>query len=262
MPPEDPGVGDDVRVHIATLDTAAATELCVRTAHRFAGHPFDLVVGDSGSTDGSNAMLRRLEAGGWLHLDVAPEGRRHAQWLDHWMQECPARYAVFVDSDMEFLTDGWLRDLVDVARRDGAAMVTSRVQHLVDHDHVDKDGAPRRWAPRPTPWLMLVDLAQVRGRVDAGFGFRVTDDPERPGGKVAYDTGAAFFEAVQRLGLAWAEMPEGWDCCYRHFGGMTWVRTRRISRARRAKLALKSLVIRLHLLRARLSARRPAGDAG
>ena len=34
MPPEDPGVGEDVRVHVATLDTAAATELCVRTARR------------------------------------------------------------------------------------------------------------------------------------------------------------------------------------------------------------------------------------
>jgi hypothetical protein len=43
----------EVRVHVATINTAAVTELCIRTMRHTAGYPFDLVVGDGGSTDGS-----------------------------------------------------------------------------------------------------------------------------------------------------------------------------------------------------------------
>ncbi|MGZ4735146.1 MAG: hypothetical protein ACXV8R_06035 [Acidimicrobiia bacterium] len=40
----------EVVVHVASLNTAAATELCVRSMRHYAGHEFDLVVGDGGST--------------------------------------------------------------------------------------------------------------------------------------------------------------------------------------------------------------------
>ena len=81
----------------------------------YAGHPFRLVVGDAGSTDGSVAMLRGFAARGWLDLEEAPDGRRHAEWLDRWVQRCATRYALFCDSDVEFLGPGWLADLVHAA---------------------------------------------------------------------------------------------------------------------------------------------------
>lgn len=246
-----------VRIHVATLDTAAATELCIRTIHRFAGMPFDLVIGDGGSTDGSLARFRRLERAGWLHLEVAPEGRRHAEWLNVWSQECPARYAVFVDSDMQFLRPNWLADLVAEAERTHAAMVTSRIQRLEGDAHTDRSGKPMRWAPRPTPWLIFVDLEQIRGTVETGFGFRFRDDPDHPGSRIAYDTGAAFFEELQARGLAWSAMPDAWSDCYRHYGGMTWVRNEPMSRSRRVKVFGKGIRIRANLVRARLTSRRP-----
>lgn len=252
-----------VRVHVATIDTAAATELCIRTLHRHAGHPFELVVGDGGSTDGSIPMLRRFEREGWLTLQIAEGGRRHAEWLNLWMAECPARYAVFVDSDMEFRRTGWLADLVATAERTGAAMVTSRIQTLDDKGHVGSDGAPWRWAPRPTPWLILVDLAQVHGVVETGWGFRLRPDPARDGGKIAYDTGAAFLEALDRHGLAWAAMPDGWSDCYHHYGGMTWVRHNKLTLARRLKVKGKEwqVWVRCRLARRRAPAPyRPTND--
>ena len=53
------------------------------------GGPFELVVGDAGSTDGSLAMLRDFEARGWLRLEVAAGGRKHAEWLDLWLGRLP-----------------------------------------------------------------------------------------------------------------------------------------------------------------------------
>ncbi len=242
-----------VSVYVATLNTKAATELCIRTIRRYAGHPFELVVGDSGSTDGSLDRLRRFERSGWLRLEVAAEGRRHAEWLDHWLGSCPNRYAVFVDSDMEFLRGGWLADLVATAERDHAALVTSRI-HDDTRGYVDPQGVSVRWAPRPTPWLMLVDVEQVRTIEGASFGLRKRDDPERPGAKVSYDTAAFLYGQMLEHGMTVSTMPDGWSDCYHHFGGMTWIRARAGTRPmRRVKQALKGAHIRWRLALARLT---------
>ncbi|HEY3831866.1 MAG TPA: glycosyltransferase [Acidimicrobiia bacterium] len=245
----------DVRVHVATFNTAAATELCIRTIRKFAGHPYDLVVGDSGSTDGSLERLKGFEHDGWLELEEAPGGRRHAEWLDHWLAECPSRYAVFVDSDMEFLRAGWLADLVQVAERDGATLVTSRI-HFDERSYVNPKGAPVRWAPRPTPWLMLVDVAKARTLHNAGFGYCNVEDPDRAGGRLAYDTAAYFYAQLLAHDMTVSTMPDDWPSCYRHFGGMTWIRLRPATRLRRrAKQAMKGAHIHYRLGLARLRAR-------
>src|SRR5947209_19078503 len=107
-----------VRVYVASIDTAAATELCVRTMRQFAGHPFDLTVGDGGSTDGSLELLRELEARGWPELEVSSGPRLHAQWLDDWLVRCDAPLAVFGDSDVQVRESGWPGDVAHTALRD------------------------------------------------------------------------------------------------------------------------------------------------
>jgi hypothetical protein len=245
-------------VYVATLDTASATELCVRTLHKYAGYPFHLTVGDSGSRDRSIPVLRRLESAGWLSLELAPGGRRHAEWLDHWLPLCTTRYAVFVDSDMEFLAAPWLADMVATAQREGAAMVTSRFQELRDRGFVDRDGTSVRWAPRPTPWLLLVDVPQLRPVAKVGFGFRYRDDPEHTGGRIAFDTGAFLLAKLTDAGMRCVGMPDGWTSCYRHFGGMTWIRQRSTPIGRTVKQTLKRWMIWARLQRARIVARQPA----
>jgi hypothetical protein len=243
----------DVAVHVASFNTAAATELCVRSMRHYAGYPFDLVVGDGGSHDRSLGMLRELEGRGWLRLQVAPEGRKHAEWLDLWARECPARFAVFCDSDVEFLGAGWLDDLVRTATADGAALVCARMQWPPPEFRHPVTGAARRLSPRPTPWMLMLDLAQVRGRVDASFRYRDVVNADAFGGKVAYDVGAAYFEALVETGLSWAEMPESFQRKFRHFGGLTWLKagqSRAASRVRAKQLAKHGLVY-AHLWRAR-----------
>jgi glycosyltransferase involved in cell wall biosynthesis len=241
-----------VTVHVASLNTKRVTELCIRSMRHYAGRAFQLVVGDAGSTDGSLTMLRRFEARGWLDLEVAAGGRKHAEWLDRWVATSDSRYVVFSDSDVEYLEPGWLRDLVDTAEREHAALVCARMQYPPDRFEHPVTGAKRRLAPRPTPWLMLVDTDQVRGRVDASFAYVDVVDPDAYGGKVAHDVGAAYFAALDAAGLPWAEMPEAWQSKFRHFGGLTWLKGGPEATPKvRARQLAKMGVAHAHLWRAR-----------
>jgi len=244
-----------VTVHVASLNTARVTELCIRSMRHYAGRDFDLVVGDAGSTDGTLPMLRKFEARGLLELEVAAGGRKHAEWLDLWLDRCPTRYALFSDSDVEYLQPGWLSDLVEKAETTGAALVCARMQWPPETFVHPVTGAARRLAPRPTPWLQMLDVDQVRGRVDASFKYRDVADADAFGGKVAYDVGAAYFAALEAAGLTWAEMPEAWQPKFRHFGGLTWLKsgqTQATLRVRARQLA-KIGIVHAHLARARLA---------
>jgi Glycosyl transferase family 2 len=249
-----------VTVHVASLNTRRVTELCIRSMRHYAGRPFDLVVGDAGSTDGSVELLRDFQARGWLTLEVAAGGRKHAEWLDLWLARCPTRYAVFSDSDVEYRRPDWLVDLVDTATSLGAALVCARMQWPPETFVHPVTGAARKLAPRPTPWLQMLDVEQVRGTVDASFRYRDVEDPDVFGGKIAYDVGAAYFAALEAAGLTWAEMPDAWQAKFRHFGGLTWLKSGQpdaLPRVRARQLAKLGLV-EAHWWRARV---RHWGDA-
>ena len=243
----------DVQVHFASINTADVTELCIRTMRHFAGYPFSLVVGDCGSTDGSIPMLQAFATRGWLELEIAPDGRRHPDWLDQWLASCPTRYAVFCDSDIEFRRADWLRQMVAQAEREGAALVATRIQarNGVPYRH-PVTGAQRILAARPEPWLMLIDVEQVRGRVETSFEYR---DELQPDGKtkVAYDTAAAFFRDLQTQDLRVTEMPPEFSRSYLHYGSLSWQHAsdRNMPLTRRAKQFAKRARVRLSLWRAR-----------
>jgi hypothetical protein len=243
-----------VTAYIANLNTARATELCIRSMREFAGIDFDLVVGDCGSTDGSLAMLNRFQRQGLLELQVAVRGRGHADWLAEWTRTCRTRYALFSDSDVEFRGVHWLRDMVDRAEATGAALVCGRMQHGSECYVHPVTQAERRLAPRPTAWLFMLDIEQVRGRVEADFGYREVEDFRAFGGKIAYDTAAWYFKQMTDAGLTWAEMSESWQPSYHHFGGLTWLAPGRSGAAWRirARQAAKLVIVEQHLRRARL----------
>ncbi len=241
-----------VRVCFASYNTAAVTELCLRTLRGRAGIDFDLVVGDCGSTDGSLAMLERFRDDGWCSLEVAPNGRLHPDWLDGWLSSCPTRYIVFCDSDVEFRRDGWLRAMVATAQSTGAALVATRIQARggVPYRH-PVTGAQATLAARPEPWLALIDVQQVRGRVTTSFAY--TEEIDGEGNKTAYDTMAAFFRSLEANGLAHAEMPSDFAKAYRHYGSMTWQKAdaARMPLPRRAKQLAKLAWVHLKLQIAR-----------
>ena len=242
-----------VTAYVASLNTAHATELCLRSMREFAGIPFELVVGDCGSTDSSLRMLERFSQIGWLNLEIAAHGRRHPEWLDQWLANCPTKYALFSDSDVEYREAGWMSDMLDQATRTGAALVCGRMQQGSECFVHPVTKAERRLAPRPTAWLLMIDTEQVRGVCDANFEYHEVEDFEAFGGKVAYDTAAWFFKQMCDAGLTWAEMPSGWQRKYRHFGGLTWLGPRHAGPAWRirARQSAKLVLVEAHLRRAR-----------
>lgn len=239
-------------MHVASANTAAATELCIRTLRRYAGLPLELVVGDSGSTDGSVQMLRRLEARGCLTLQLGAPGRAHAAWLDEWLATCDLPYAVFVDSDVEFLRPGWLAELVSAARSAGAALVFAELLAGNPHYVHPLTGEEARLAPRPSPWLLLADVKRIRG-LGVSMGYDWDADPTAPGGVVSYDVGARLAQAVRRAGLTALELPPSFRRTYRHYGGLSWKSPRGLKGLGQLRKRLR-VQLRLRLVRLRQDA--------
>jgi glycosyltransferase involved in cell wall biosynthesis len=247
-----------VRVHVASWNTRLATELCVRSMRRTAVHPFELVVGDGGSTDGSVEMLERFARSGWLKVEQVEGGRSHAAWLDHWYATCPARYAIFSDSDVLYRRTGWLREMIERASSTGAAMVATRIQARDGVPFVHPiTGARRTLAARPEPWLVLIDLAQTRDAVQTSFAYQDGAPADDDASRLGYDVGAAFFRDFEAAGLHCEEMGPEFADSYHHFGGLTWQRggDTRMPLARRAKQVAKHARVRVALIRERRATR-------
>lgn len=223
----------DVRVHVASVNTRDATELCIRSMRRTAGRPFVLTVGDCGSTDGSAEMLGRLGDRGWLTLEQAGGKRAHSEWLDRWLAAADRRYIVFADSDMWFKRRGWLTGLVDAAATSGAALVACEALPEIPNYVDPRSGDRMRLAPRPAPWLMLIDTEQAAD-VTTGFAYKWVAAPELPEGALSYDTGALFCADLEAKGRSWISMPSDFQQSYTHFGGMSWLPSAGRLRARRA----------------------------
>ena len=237
-------------VCFASYNTRRMSELCVRSMRKFAGYPFRLSVGDCGSTDGSLAMFQGYATAGQLHLEVAPLGRRHGEWLDHWFRTSEADLLVFCDSDVEYLAPNWLADMVQRAEDTGAALIATRIQALDGVPYVHPGtGAIATLAARPEPWLMMLDLRQLRGKVTTSFLY--TEEIDADGTKVAFDTAAAFFRDTVAAGLSYGEMPTGFSRSFRHYSGLTWQR-RGIPISRQLKQAAKRCWVNVRWTRSRL----------
>lgn len=211
-----------VRVCVASYNTRSATELCIRSMRQFAGHPFELTVGDSGSSDGSLEMLRAFEARGWLRLELAPEGRHHGDWLTEWHRRAEGEYLVFVDSDVEFRRPSWLGDLVDRAVADEAALVGGEMlpERAFEVEPVGLKTV--RIARRLAPWLLLVDTELTAGLSET-LCFHGEETDAVPEGRISYDVGALFFHRAVERGCRWVEMPAEFQAAYHHFGGLSWI---------------------------------------
>jgi glycosyltransferase involved in cell wall biosynthesis len=227
--------GPSVSVCVASLNTARATELCIRSARHLAGYPFSMRVGDCGSSDGSTDMLRSFEAKGWISLEVAASGRDHSAWLDKWLHSCEDDLVVFVDSDIEFRRQGWLRELVEHAGTTDAAMVAAEMLPEIADFPAPRAGMSEedraemldRWfdghevvrlASRPAPWLLLLDLRKVRP-LDLSFAYELAP-ADIPEGIMAFDVGGGLFRRLQSSKMVCEVMPRSYQDAYHHYGGL------------------------------------------
>ncbi len=204
---------------VASFNTRSATELCVRSIVRFADQRYSLRVGDSGSTDGSVAMLERFQARGVLTLERSAEPRTHADWLDYWRHSCDTELILFIDSDVEFRRAGWLSRLMAIAtsRRPAIAYAEWLPASLFT-----LEGRESRVVARPAPWLLLIDSEQTSD-LRSSFAVAYVSATPASSAPIIYDVGASFFhEAVDRDLLTLA-LPPSYRRHFHHYGGMSWM---------------------------------------
>lgn len=206
---------------VASFNTCAATELCVRSIAQHADHPYSLRVGDSGSTDGSVAMLEEFQDRGWLVLERANETSTHAEWLDRWRHTCDSRFILYVDSDIEFRRPRWLRGLMTAVINQGAAIAYAQ---WLPPSLFTLDGRQLPVVGRPAPWLLLIDAEQTADlRSSFAVHYASAEAPSAP--PTIYDVGACFFyEAVAR-GLQTFALPSSFKRHFQHYGGLSWLPT-------------------------------------
>jgi hypothetical protein len=255
------GSTPSVTIYVASINTASATELCVRSIFRHTSRgAYNLCIGDCGSTD--NSLPRIMELVHEHLVDdvmLAPRGRSHGAWLDLWTTTCTTRYAAMVDSDVEILKSDWLDVLLKTAHDFDAAIVCAEIIEEVPR-YVDYTGVARRLARRPSAWMMLVDVAKCRDR--ASWQFSIEDDSTIPEQQWAFDTGAQLMRALALAGERVVVAPTI-QPYFRHYGGLSWVKMTPPRgwrhRAHRLKVGLLNLYLFGRLKRMKVpKARRPA----
>lgn len=205
-------------VYVASFNTVGYTELCIRSLHHYADVPFHLVVGDSDSRDGSYEMLNTMAEEGWLELESSPTRREHGHWLDDWVGSVRTQYALFCDSDIQFLGSGVLSGLLNAAKGSSAAIVSER---LLPGRHYQDWRAPTYLLPRPAPWLLLVDAPAIRS---LGTSFLRVFEPSdhHVEGQVTWDVGAKLYHHAVEAGMQHASLGRWVRRKYRHFGQASW----------------------------------------
>jgi glycosyltransferase involved in cell wall biosynthesis len=233
-----------VTVAIASIDTRIFTELAIRTAVLRAGCAVRVIVGDSGSTDGTLAMLDRLRARYVDDVEVAPSGRKHGEWLDHWVATVDDDLVAFVDSDIEFRRDGWLVDLMERRELDDAAIVGAEWVPEFPAYVIPGTGERVRLSGRPAPWLQLIHRPSIAS-LGCSYTYHAEPTSTVPEGMKGYDVGAWVAECARRAGHAVSIMPDEYQHGFHHYRGRSWT-----ARGRGAALQHVAAAVRLARVRA------------
>jgi hypothetical protein len=139
-------------------------------------------------------------------------------WLDRWLASCNDELAVFCDSDVEFLREGWLARLLHDARV--ADLVYVEALPGTNDFVLPRSGELTRLAARPAPWLFLVRPDAARS---VGMSFEGVTEADGIGALPAtYDVGGRFYYGARDAGLRIRFMPDEFGSYYRHFGGVSW----------------------------------------
>ncbi|MDK1349128.1 hypothetical protein QNO09_38980 [Streptomyces sp. 378] len=179
---------------------------------------------------GQRSVLDRLRTE--VEIVVPDDGElcQHSTALDWLAPQVDTPYFLLLDSDVEFLSPGWLGDLVGFADAEGLAAVgefepgrfpcrdrLATYLLLLRTDVFRALGVPFRQAlrfgdPREEErWYSrarhhVLDPSAFDGFPSAAF----------------YDTAAVLFERLQREGLPWKPFPPTVAAKFRHLGQMSW----------------------------------------
>jgi hypothetical protein len=176
--------------------TEDLVRLCLRSIRRLTDHPYEAIVVDNHSADGSLEYLRRV---GWIRLiergpEAGPDGvAAHASAMDLGLAAARGRWLVSLHSDTIVRRDGWLGDLLGRLRAAaGAACLGS--------GKFDADPPWYRAVKRLDPRRLWAGLRRL-----AGLG----PPPAQPWPEWYPRTYCAIYDlaCLRRLGLSFAATP-------------------------------------------------------
>ena len=108
---------------IVNYKTEELTRLCLRAIRKFTKVPYEVVVVDNDSGDGSLDYLRSLK---WIRLIERPGemvksgGWAHATALDKGLESCTTEFFMAMHSDTFVHKDGWLGEMLEFMTPDMA----------------------------------------------------------------------------------------------------------------------------------------------
>ena len=217
-----------VTIFVSCINTAFATELCIRSISKNTSYAnYRVVIGDCGSVDSTLPRLMKMYKNGYIHeIQLQPMGRPHAEWLDYWTSTCETNYAVFLDSDIEILNPNWLHTLVEIAEKESCALVTAEILNLQETNYKDHTGVTRRLYPRPAPWLVMIRPEKCYQK--GSWKFKIVKDSSIYEKEWAYDTGSEILKSLIESGEKVLSAPEAFQEYFRHYGGLSWVNQSKI----------------------------------
>jgi len=210
--------GELASIVIAHYQTPELARLCLRAIRRLTDHPFEAIVVDNHSTDGSLDALRRI---GWIRLiERGPETEdeavaAHAGAMDVGMAAARGRWLVSLHTDTIVRREGWLGPLLARLRANprAAALGSGKLEadpswyramkRLWDTHRArsflrraaglapDPRIEPAAWYPRSFCAIYRLDLVRQ-------LGLNWQPAPEHPTGELLYrGLVAAGYEGVQ-----------------------------------------------------------------
>lgn len=213
----------EVTVFIANYNTRNALKVTIESLIQYTAYKnYKLIVGDSGSTDGSLEYL--AEASARLNFKVIQKEKRihHPEWLNILFETIDTPYWCSVDSDMQFFGADWLADLVAFMEYHPATYLLSAEPKLPHFDVIEPvEGSIIDLAEAPSTWLFMV-RTNLRNHIEGDFQFVSKDPDPRTKNIQCYDTGSMILQQMRDKKLQYAVMPAWYRCKYHHFGGLTW----------------------------------------
>jgi rhamnosyltransferase len=210
--------------------------------------PVEVVVVDSGSTDGTRAVARGFGA---TVNRIDPESFHHARTRNYGAERASNDVVVFTVQDARPIDETWLRPLVGTLREDGVGVAYGRQVAYPDAKPMDQffyeyfyPTEPRTITPEDTDdqrefYLQNVFISDVTAAVPRDVWSAVRFDPETPmsedkelairlletGYRLRYEPAAAVhhshaytLESLFRRryddGAAFADIAEEGDCAY------------------------------------------------
>jgi hypothetical protein len=155
-------------------------------------------------------------------IQLQPLGRTHGEWLDYWTAHCETDYAVFMDSDIEILQSGWLEKFLKIAEVNSASVVTTEILNQVPSIGYFPPGVLLRSAPRPAPWMILINPKKCRN-MGSWKTIQVKDASIAEGGW-NFDTGAIVYRNMVEASASIFTTPNSFLSFFRHYGAMSWTK--------------------------------------